>query len=233
MNKKIILILMLSGHSVWSAPFSNLNFESVVQPLTILDPEFRTVPVGQALPGWQALINGVPMSTVVYNNRSLSGAGVSLYLSGAIQGNYLVKLYSGLTSPLPTAGNASIAQTGLIPSDAQSLQLKTGPGPFGGPFIVSIGGSTLSMTPVFSGLNPAMYSGDISAYAGQVAELRITVPYDGIAPFGQAHTIDLDDIQFSTEPVPEPSVIALLTLAGAALVWRMRRRATSPHSGPS
>ena len=226
MKTKLIVFTLLATHSVWSAAFMNLNFESAIEPL-IVDPVSHTIPVTQAMPGWHVFVGGTEITTVLYNNRHISLAGVSLYSRGdsplfAIEGDYFAHLYSGLVSPLPTGASAAVAQTGLIPNDAQSLQLKTGRN--GEPFFLSIGGNTLSMTPVFTGLNYVLHAADISVYAGQDLELRISVPYDGIAPNGQAHGIRLDDIQFSTEPVPEPSVIALLAFAAAGLLWHLRRR---------
>ena len=227
MKTVLVFLIVLPIHFARSTTFTNLNFESVRQPLTIVDPLTGGVSAAQAIPGWHVFVGGTEVSTLLYNGKAFGPAWMSLYSRAydpifAIEGNYFVQIYSGLVSPLPTGAGVAITQTGLIPPDAVSLQLKTWRAPT--PFEISIGGSTLSMTPVFTGSNYVTHAADISAYAGQELELCIGVTYDGIAPGGQTHALLFDDIQFSTEPIPEPPVIALLVFAGAGLYWHLRRR---------
>jgi PEP-CTERM motif len=105
-------------------------------------------------------------------------------------------------------------QTGLVPFEARFLELKAGP--FGGPFAVSLGGEDISMTPIGTGPNYIQYAGHIAGHASLEEELQIPVPYTGIAPSGQAHSILPDDIVFS--PVPEPSAWVLLGVGAFALM---------------
>ena len=64
------------------------------------------------------------------------------------------------------------------------------------------------------------YGGDISAFAGSITELRFTAfpnNYPGSTVFA------LDSIQFSNQPIPEPSVFGLLGLGALLLRWRLFR----------
>jgi hypothetical protein len=54
---------------------------------------------------------------------------------------------------------------------------------------------------------------DISAYAGQTGQLLFSVP-------PQSSGGILDNIQFSSTPVPEPGTFGLFAMGGALLAWR-------------
>jgi hypothetical protein len=69
-----------------------------------------------------------------------------------------------------------------------------------------------------SSANYDIYTADISAYAGQTGQLLFTVP-----PY--VNSAILDNIQFSSSPVPEPAALALAAL-GAGLLGCLRRRQT-------
>jgi hypothetical protein len=56
---------------------------------------------------------------------------------------------------------------------------------------------------------------DISGFAGQVGELRFS-----IGP-GTAGSSFLDFIQFSTQPIPEPSALAMIGLGGLVFGRRL------------
>ena len=115
-----------------------------------------------------------------------------------------------------TSLSTSLVQDGLIPLNAQSLQLKINAF---GPFNVSFGGETLSLTPLSVTPNYTLYEADISRFAGQEAALRITA-VDSFNPNNGLHSyLWLDSINFV---VPEPSTWALL-VTGAALLLVPRR----------
>ena len=57
---------------------------------------------------------------------------------------------------------------------------------------------------------------DISAYDGQVGELRF-----GAEPVQEL--VGLDNIIFSVQPVPEPGVIGLFALGGLLVAFRCRK----------
>ena len=64
------------------------------------------------------------------------------------------------------------------------------------------------------------YAADISAWAGQTAELRFTQRGAGLL----SGNLFFDNIIFSPEAVPEPGIWALLPLGGTALWSATRRR---------
>jgi hypothetical protein len=63
-----------------------------------------------------------------------------------------------------------------------------------------------------------LYGGDISSFAGQVADLTVTSLGSGD---GGVNPFALDDIQLSSSPVPEPST---LSLVGICLLFVCYRR---------
>jgi hypothetical protein len=124
---------------------------------------------------------------------------------------------SGLNS-----GDASLFQTGLVPAGTKTLSFFADSY---GPFSVSLGGTNLNLisSPV-AGQNYALYEADISAFAGQTAELQFTAfaqnPYDN-----QIHWLSLDDILLSPDAIPEPGAFAL-TAAAIMVVFGIRSRRT-------
>jgi hypothetical protein len=225
MNKRFCFLLALFlGNTAYPAQFINLDFESVILPLPEPDPLEGTVPAELAVPGWQVPVIGCQSDAVLYNSFYLSLAGVSLYSRSydpfdVIQGNFSVLLYSGLVCPLPTGADATIAQTGLVPYYARSLEIKVSRFPV--PFSVMLGGESISMMQMSTGPNFLLFAGDISAHAGLEQELRITVPYVGTAPRGQAYSVLIDDIVFSRNLIPEPRAWALGGMA--VLIYASRR----------
>ncbi|MCX6929773.1 MAG: PEP-CTERM sorting domain-containing protein [Verrucomicrobia bacterium] len=84
--------------------------------------------------------------------------------------------------------------------------------------MVSLGGVDLPYSPISAGANYTLYGADISAFAGQLEQLMFTA-----LPGGNNYWT-LDDIQFSTQLVPEPGVFGLAALGALFLGWRVRRR---------
>lgn len=194
--------------------FLNLDFESPKQPL----PNGLWINAADAIPGWTPYTYGHADTNVVYDGISIGAAMVSFHdnnsLDKPIQGNYSICLQSDTGGP---HGSAAVGQIGTIPSNARSLV-------FNGldTIQVTFAGSLIPCFYVFvEGSKYAVMTGDISMYAGQTGELRFTLPHsDAIPPYAMAW---LDDIQFSTESVPEPSTFALLGLGGLALIWNRRK----------
>ncbi|MDE3068862.1 MAG: PEP-CTERM sorting domain-containing protein [Verrucomicrobiota bacterium] len=87
---------------------------------------------------------------------------------------------------------------------------------------VSLGGQNLSYTVI--GSFPHTYytttlcGADISAFAGRMETLT----------FARSGGSVLDNIQFSSQPIPEPSVLSLLFVAGGVLASLRARRRTKP-----
>ena len=226
-SKSVVLLLLLSWQPcARCAVFVNLDFESVVQPL-VIDPTLNSAPISTALPGWQLLTGSASLDYVYYNDVTLTPyAGASLYSAGnsigtVIDGQYTITLNSGLLRvPGPLLGvSSAISQTGLVPAGSRSILLKGG----GGPFSVSLNGQQIPMVPIAAQPHFTLFAGDVSPFSGSDAQLSIAVHYDGNWPLGQYHFFSVDDIQFSPNPVPEPSVFAVLALGSACLFYVSRR----------
>ncbi len=78
----------------------------------------------------------------------------------------------------------------------------------------------LSFVVIGSTANYTIYGADISAFADQTGQLLFTLPpYVGNA--------ELDNIQFSDQPIPEPSVVGLFALGGLLFGLRRKRKTSS------
>jgi hypothetical protein len=213
--------IALTGRNGYSqGAFVNLNFESA--NVGGYAQNSSTVPITKALPGW-----GAPNSTdtnvlVWYDALSAGGFMIAvndsnLQGTSPLQGNYSAWLFGGANAP------ATISQTGLVPIGTKSLQVDIQS--FGYPFVVSLGGQTLSMDPLQTFPNYTLYGADISSLAGQTEQLSFTSPVPtGVPP----DFLEIDNIQFSTSPIPEPGTCALI-LCGAAVFGasRWKRDASS------
>lgn len=213
-------------------PFQNLSFEGPILPLVPNDPlGADRVPISQAMPGWSAYLGVNALDLVLYNRSFLSSANVSLFgptppvlpFPGSImEGRYTAFLQSGhgLGSSQAETYSASLAQVGLVPDLVSSVQMKIRSI---GPFSVFLGGQELEMLPLQQGPNYTLYGGDASAFAGQVAELRITSDLYFSPTIGGFSYMFLDSIVFSPEVVPEPTPWTLLGLGGLLAAWFGRR----------
>jgi len=208
----LALLRNASGQS-----FQNLNFEqAVITP----DPSSPYYPYGvfasSAIPGWTA-VGFISPTDILYNDISLGATSVSLvgvsdpFGPNSLNGAYSIDLYGGVQGP---AAGASINQTGLVPSGAASIRF-IAQGGFG-PLLVSLGGQNIPISALSTGPNYTTYAGDVSAFAGQVEQLSFTTP-QGINNYW-----NLDDIQFSVSPVPEPGTLGLFAICILFLCWRMK-----------
>lgn len=183
--------------------FQNLNFESVVPPLNP-DINFH-VPITNALPGWTAYLSGIPRDWALYNNISLGGPSVSLLDSSSpfsnlapLQGNYSVFLAAG----------AGVGQTARIPVGSITITFLLKPL---SSINVSFAGNSIPLVEIGATSETAVMAGDISLFSGQIGELLF---------FGGGL---FDNIQFSSQPIPEPSITALLFAGALALAARKPR----------
>ena len=216
------LVLLLAVHVGFSQGFVNLNFENA----TIVNDPSGEFPdssyASNAIRGWTAYIDNVSQTDVSYNNQPLSNAGVCLFGTNGyyqpIQGRYFVILQGAYNADPYVPGNtnsAAIGQTGIVPLTAQSLvfwaNIIVG-GPYLNNMAFTFDGQNLPFNQIGAGSNFTIYGANISAFSGQSGQLLFTVPYNGI--------VNLDNIQFSASPVPEPGVLGLFAFGGALIAFR-------------
>jgi hypothetical protein len=80
---------------------------------------------------------------------------------------------------------------------------------------VSIAGQNIPMFALTqTGANEWLMGGDISSFAGQTQELQITAVTSASYRFGR---FVLDDITFSSTPIPEPGSLSLVLCGVVAL----------------
>lgn len=195
--------------------FHNLDFEQATIVSFGGAPSFLVV-ASDALPGWTVYQGSSPVDYVFYDTVSVGTPIVSIHDSTSpifqpLQGNYSVGIQHSTGG---TPATAAIGQTAQLPSDAISLIF------YAADFQnlqVTFFGNIIPLAQI--GITPgyAILGGDISAYTGQTGELLFT--HLG-APF--LEVVRLDNIQFSDQPIPEPSTIGLFALGG--LVFVLKRR---------
>ncbi len=196
--------------------FVNLNFESAVIN-TNGAPQYTCV-ASNAIPGWTAYFQGTPQTYIVYNTLSLGAAAIDLESSGGpvsqIQGKYYVFLQGAYNN----GGSAGIGQTGQIPLTAQSLV-------FWGNYanaIISFNNQPLTFSILGSTANYNIYGTYISAFAGQTGQLLFTA-LDGVdSPSYNGGIAEIDNIQFSSSPVPEPTTLSFFGLCSLFFCWQMK-----------
>jgi hypothetical protein len=198
-----VLALFLMGKIGFSQGFVDLNFESATN---------------NTIPGWTAYLGSVAQTVVPYNGLSLGGANVSIIdtnNSGGLlplRGKYSV-LLQGSSFGAPTA--ASVGQTGQIPINTLSLLFYQSLTIYG--LQVTFNGQAIPLFQTGATTNYAIMGGDISAFAGQTGQLL----FSALPNLGNAL---LDNIQFSSSPIPEPSSLALTALGCGLLGFRHWRK---------
>jgi hypothetical protein len=205
--------------------FMNLNFENASVVLAY-PPSTGYIISSSALPGW-TVYSGPPnnptygnLPIIGYNTLALDGGGAFLEDTNApssitpigigilpIQGTYSVLLQG---STLAAQATFSVGQTGTIPVAAQSLRFFAS---LGGTVLVSFNGYNLPFSTIGTGPNYTILGADISAYAGETGQLLFTAPVQNAAL--------LDNIQFSSSPIPEPSTFGLFAMG--VLFFGLRR----------
>jgi len=229
-------LLIIAGGVALFAPrgahaqgtFQNLDFESAVVP-SLPPGQTQFIPFTNAFPGWNAVTN--PGAVALYNGISIGAAMLSIidghtagYSNDIIGGYFTAVLQSGNVSPPQTYGPASLFQAGLIPIAARSLLFSaSGFAGYNTNFFLAIDGQNVGFSAISAGTNFTTYGADISAFAGQTAEVRFTAQPGANGPFT---TVFLDDIKFSDLSIPEPSGMALLVMGAAMAGYRfvVRRR---------
>lgn len=225
---------VLATQCLSAQDFINLDFESANLPALAPDQYGGGyVPIADAVPGWTCTIDGDEVTQVLNNAGTRGGPSLSIwgqravYAGGVLQGSQTVILSSGFGGD--SGHTISLSQTGLIPSSARSLLFKAAPyvqaapsepGPAEGLFSVFMGGRNLDYYVLSTGSNYAMYGASIpSEFAGTIQPLTFTD-----ASFaGTWHYEKLDDIQFMSEPVPEPGVLGLAAVGVVLMLSPLSR----------
>jgi hypothetical protein len=226
-----VLLYLHCASALWAQAFQNLDFESATVSNIPADTA-EYVSVSDALPRWSAYIGTNLLTQVGHNVITLGAANVGVwgpdYGFGIqpLQGSYSAIIQAGgfnsVEEPLGSeGGSATIAQMGLIPSSAKSIQfegtlgLGTAGATFTNTFVFAVGGQSLPVVP----LGGDLYGCDISAFTGSVQNISFTMNDD----FGNALML-IDAISFSTESIPEPSTLNLVMVSIAALgLWHFAR----------
>ena len=213
MKNTIMVFILGLVVAVKGQGFVNLNFERAGNP--------SNQATTNLIPGWTAYLNGISQTYVGYDDVSLGAGAVWLYDTNSgtgyatPQGKYFVYLQGGYKN----GGSPAIGQTGTIPVGSQSIYFWG----VDGDMTITFNGFLLAFFKYNSTPNYDIWAADVSAYAGQTGELRFTAP-DGNAfndgnPFGANGLID--NIQFSSSPVPEPQAAVLGVLG--VLLFLLRR----------
>lgn len=208
--------------------FVNLDFESAT--VQVNDLIYGFLDWRLAVPGWSHS-DGQDTQVVYYRETHLGITQCFLLVDslspvwspGAMEGEYSLFLMSGAYSYYGGGwANAFITQTGLIPADTRSVRLLAT-----GIFRLYLNNNEIPMV----NLGGNAYGGDVSAYAGALAELKILNAARPI-PTEVSVPVVADAIQFSTIAIPEPSALALL-VAGGNLLWAVRCRRLRRRSQPN
>jgi hypothetical protein len=218
----VTLLLFFVGNCL-AQGFINLNFEAA--NVSGYSPGDMNVPTNAAIPGWTAHYfqsgQGVqPAAEIWYDTLSIGGAVISVNDSNTspsfapLQGKFSVLLFGAVFER-----SATISQRGLVPTSTQSLRMQISTDGYTlpiGQFIVTLDGQVISMVPLATFPAYTLFGGDISSFENQPATLEITAA--GVPPGELGNPIELDDIVFSSQPIPEPTEISLLGLGMLALM---------------
>ena len=200
--KRILMTVLMSACVIASARgqgFLNLDFSLAHNLPSSPGIDGLSVSVTNALPDWNAYEGEKVLSSIYYVSNNFSSAYTLVELEGgtlALGGNnFGVGLFGG-----------SISQTAQVPNNAESLEFETS---FAQNFELYLGGQRIYYTEISAGNGYDTYGANLPAgTAGQVETLTF---------YENGSQTVLDDIVFSSSPIPEPGEGALLGLG--ALVW--------------
>jgi hypothetical protein len=219
------IIIASSVQTFAQGTFQNLNFEQA-NPISAGYPyQPWDVNAASALPSWTVSYGSVEQTVVAFNVISAGAAQVDLFGPdngvgdpGVIDGNYSVAVQAGF-GPGLLPESTSLSQNGTIPANAETLEFDAQNFEGGTPLSVSFAGDNLTLFVVSSAVAPSgqpynVYGANIAPYAGQTGQLEFTATF--------FNAVELDDISFSTQAIPEPSPV-VLTGVGGLLVALYRR----------
>ena len=205
MKSPTVLFLLAASSALGQGTFQNLDFEAAVVP-NLPSDQAAFIPFTNAFPGWMgyAGTNQIQATVALYNGYSQGAAVDSLidghtavYSNNVISGNYTAVIQAGAVGPPEFDAATAIAQTGLIPASARSLR-------FDGyqvtaDMLLTLNGHPVPFVALGFGPNFTTYGADISAFAGQTAELRFT----SLPTHNTFASFFLDDIQLSNIEIPQ------------------------------
>ena len=227
-----VFLLTAVSSTLGQGTFQNLDFEAANLPAVPSGQTGGFVEASNAIPSWTAYYSTDQTTRILHNSYTLGDVNVSILgpnfasFYPILEGNYSIIIQSGLIAST-TRTAAAIAQTGTIPTDSLSLKFLARQVLFGDPtqLAISIGGQPVPYFPLSTTSNYTVYGADISGFAGQTTELRLTSFPTAASPYNY---FEIDSIQFSNQPIPEPSVFGLFALGALIFGWRSlhRRRYT-------
>jgi hypothetical protein len=216
MKTEFVIFALIStiARCAFSQGFVNLNFESATIVRNATSPYYPyAVYASNAVPGWTITGNYLGPDEILYNTISLGAASISIFDTNrsfpVLGGRFSIGLYGGDIG-------VAISQSGIVPTSAISLFFQAQS--VIGTMLVSIGGQNLSYFPVATGTNFTLYGATIPiGLAGQSEELMFS------ALAGNNNYWTIDNIQFSSSPIPEPNGFALAALGTLMVVFWQRR----------
>ncbi|HAB19210.1 MAG TPA: hypothetical protein PLX89_10280 [Verrucomicrobiota bacterium] len=244
-----VIISLVFGARCVSGEFKNLSFDTPEFPSwfpnPIPDGPFEGTFGEWIRPGWSS----TPQSAVGYNYTQRFAGQASIldrdFRDTHFGANSPVPVVGSFALGIwPASGRGFqgmlqpyvLTQTGDLPSDALSLRFLY----HGDDLRVYVAGEQLPLfaQPDVPSGNPDIpfyhyFAVDVSPYAGTTSELKFefrSFGYDDFSmeprPIGypDAKSHVLDDLSFSTSPVPEPLTWTLAGLGGVFLAWMLRGR---------
>ena len=198
------MLVMVAAIAARGQGFLNLNFESAYNLPGNPGNNGTSVAIANALPDWTAYQGDLALFNVYYASNNFSGTSSAVGLEGgslALSGNFSAALYDG----------GSISQTGLVPTNAGSLQFEASSALN---LQVFLNGQSLPYSAISGGPGYTVYGANIpGGLDGQTETLTFGM--------GSGETL-LDDIQFIN--VPEPSEYALIGLGAILFGFRYCKR---------
>ena len=203
MNNSVIASLCVTmsilGALRAGATFQNLGFEAA--QLTVVTPP-NVIDAASALPGWAAFSGTNQLPTIRYDDFSAVDPVVLVASDSVISGDYSVWL----------GPRGSLSQIGVVPVNAQSLLFKSFTSPVFSSLQVLLDGQRLQAITLADRPEYRLAGVDVSSFVGQA----VTLTFEGGGGV-------LDDIEFSAQAIPEPSVLALVVVAGGLMMFRRRK----------
>ena len=211
--------------------FLNLNFESA----NVTGPDFLgRIPFANAFPNWQSDFPGG--SLAYYNTPDLDQMTIGIYDANStfyqphpVFGTYTAYLEGDLGSQFTTTGNANLRQTAVVPATAKSIRFVTttySSLPNRLPTLAfSVNGTPVPYSQLQVSPNGVQWVADVSQYAGLSSTIGFALQESyGPSPTHWIFSVGLDNISFSSTPVPEPQPMFLLLAGVACLCVRMCSR---------